>query len=137
MTVCSDDKNNFDIGSGQTIKHSDSFKYLGVTLAANGKSSNDVSNKIAQEKRLIRQLNSMLWNKKLTKRTKHLISDTIFETITTYGTETWELTQREKEEDFWRRSSGVSRLEHVRNGKDFRDNECRRKYLGNCEEQTA
>ncbi|KAL3289576.1 hypothetical protein HHI36_022990 [Cryptolaemus montrouzieri] len=89
----------------------DSFKYLGVTLAANGKSSNDVSNNKTQEKMVIRQLNSMLWNKKLTERTKHLIYDTIFETLTTYGTETWELTQREKyklkalDMDFWRRSS--------------------------------
>ncbi|KAL3266324.1 hypothetical protein HHI36_010502, partial [Cryptolaemus montrouzieri] len=65
MTVCSDDKSGLEIGSGQTIKHSASFKYLGVTLATNGKSSKDVSKKIAQGKRMIRQLNSMLWNKKL------------------------------------------------------------------------
>ncbi|KAL3275622.1 hypothetical protein HHI36_020375 [Cryptolaemus montrouzieri] len=31
MTVCSDDKSDLEIGSGQTIKHSDSFKYLGYT----------------------------------------------------------------------------------------------------------
>ncbi|KAL3275509.1 hypothetical protein HHI36_020268 [Cryptolaemus montrouzieri] len=59
-------------------------------------------------------------NQKPTKRTRHPINDTIFETFTTYGAETWELTQREKdrlkalEMDVWRRSSGVSRLEHVR-----------------------
>ncbi|KAL3276622.1 hypothetical protein HHI36_011994 [Cryptolaemus montrouzieri] len=46
MKVCSDDKSDLEIGSGQTIKHSDSFKYLGVTLTPNGKSSN----KIAQGK---------------------------------------------------------------------------------------
>ncbi|KAL3288862.1 hypothetical protein HHI36_003309 [Cryptolaemus montrouzieri] len=63
MTVCSNDKSDLEIGSGETIKQSDSFKYLGVTLAANGKSANDVSNKKAQGKRVIRQLD-LLWNEK-------------------------------------------------------------------------
>ncbi|KAL3281040.1 hypothetical protein HHI36_004264 [Cryptolaemus montrouzieri] len=56
MTVYSNDKSDLGIGFGQTIKHSDSFKYLGITLAANGKSSNEVSNKIAQGKRVIRHI---------------------------------------------------------------------------------
>ncbi|KAL3274879.1 hypothetical protein HHI36_019661 [Cryptolaemus montrouzieri] len=91
MIVCSDDKSDLEIGSGQTIKHSDSFRYLG----GKWKKFNNVSNKIAQGKRVIRQLNLMLWNKKLIKKL-HLIYDTIFETHT-YGAETWKLTQREKD----------------------------------------
>ena len=43
------------------------------------------------------------------------------EPITTYGAETWELRKRDKdrllalEMDFWRRSAGISRLDHIRN----------------------
>lgn len=105
----------------EKIKGCKTFKYLGVTLSCNGKSSDDINNKIGQGKRAIRQLNPILWNDKIKKRTKQIIYSSVVESITTYGAEVWELNKRERdrllalEMDFWRRSSGISKLEHVRN----------------------
>lgn len=51
----------------EKIKGCKTFKYLGVTLSSNGKSSDDINNKIGQGKRAIRQLNPILWNDKIKK----------------------------------------------------------------------
>lgn len=103
------------------IRHCKAFKYLGVTISEDGKSTNDINNKIGQGKRAIRQLNSIIRSDKITRTTKSRIYKSVVESITTYGCETWELNKRDKdrllalEMDFWRRSSGFSRLDHVRN----------------------
>ncbi|KAK4873810.1 hypothetical protein RN001_013170 [Aquatica leii] len=66
-------------------------------------------------------LNFVLWNDKITKKTKHMIYQSIVESIITYGSEIWVLNKRDRdrllalEMDYWRRSNGTSRLEHVRN----------------------
>lgn len=113
---------NNDLPTDTTVvKGCNSFKYLGVTLSSTGRSHADISNKIGQGKRVIRQLNSILWNGHITRRTKTVIYKTIVESICTYGAETWELTQRDRsrlmavEMDYWRRSCRISRLDHVRN----------------------
>lgn len=98
-----------------------SFKYLGVTLSSKGSSKDDINNKVGQGKQTIKQLNSILWNNNITSRTKHIIFHSIVESIMTYDAELWEFTQRQRERllvveiDFWRRSSGFSRLDYVRN----------------------
>lgn len=97
------------------------YKYLGVTFSEAGSSVDDINNKIAQGKRAIRALNTVLWNNKVKRETKTTIYKTILESICTYGSEVWELTGRNKarlkalEMDYWRRSCGVSRLEHITN----------------------
>ena len=64
-------------------------------------------------------VNSVLWNDKITMKTKKMIFSTILESIVTYGLETWEINKRNEnrlkalELDFWRRACGISRLEHV------------------------
>lgn len=103
------------------VKGCKTYKYLGVTFTSNGRNTEEVKNKIGQGKRAIRQINSVLWNDKITKKTKHMIYHSIVESIATYGAEVWELNKRDQdrllalEMDFWRRSSGTSRLEHKRN----------------------
>lgn len=120
LVVGEEHVDDLDLGTTK-IRHCNSYKYLGVTISSKGKSREDIINKIAQGKRVIRQLNSVLWNNKVTKRTKTTIYKTIVESISTYGSETWELNKRDKERllalemDFWRRSSGISRIERVRN----------------------
>ncbi|XP_030751610.1 uncharacterized protein LOC115879104 [Sitophilus oryzae] len=95
MVVGDDEREDLDVGIG-TIKNVCTFKYLGVTFTTNGKSTQDIANKVGQGKRVI-------------------------ESITTYGAETWELNKLEKnkllslEMDFWRRSCRISRLEHISN----------------------
>ena len=120
MIVGNEEKQNLDADNCE-IKHCSSFKYLGVTLSTNGKSVEDITNKIGQGRRVIRQLNSLLWNKKIANKTKRTVYKTIVESICTYGSETWELRKSDKnrllslEMDYWRRSAGFSKLDHIRN----------------------
>lgn len=75
--------------------------------------------KIGQEKRSTRQLNSILWNEGITRKTKTAIYKTIVEGISTYESEKWALILQDKnrlqalEMDFCRRSSRISRMDHV------------------------
>ncbi|XP_030752465.1 uncharacterized protein LOC115879675 [Sitophilus oryzae] len=89
---------DLDNGMGKAIKNCSKFKYLGVTLPLNGKKSSRIS-----------------------RRTKQMVYNSIFESVCTYGMETWELIRRSKdrllalEMDYWKRSNRTSPLEHVRN----------------------
>lgn len=120
MVVGDGERSDLDIETC-TIKNCTSFKYLGVTFSSTGKSSEDITNKIGQGRRAIRQLNSLLWSDNITKKNKTAIYKTIVESISTYGSETWELKKRDKdrlmslEMDFWRRSCRYTRLDHIRN----------------------
>ena len=84
-------------------------------------SNEEIDNKIIQGRKAIGKLNSVLWNDKITMKTKQMIFSTIVESIITYGSETWEVNRRNEkrlkavEMDFWRRACGVSSMEHVRN----------------------
>lgn len=103
------------------IQLCDDFKYLGFTVSKEGTSNKDINNKINQGKRVINMLNSILWNSQLSKKTKKNIYSTIIESIVTYGSEVWELTQKNRRRlltiqmDFLRRSCRISRLHHIRN----------------------
>jgi len=85
-----------------------------------GTSNEEIDNKIIQGRKAIGKLNSVLWNDKITMKTKQMIFSTTVESIITYGSETWEVNKRNEkrlkavELDFWRRACGVSRIEHVR-----------------------
>lgn len=57
-----------------TIKCKNSFKYLGDIL-----SSNETSKRDLQDRRVIQQLNSLLWNDKFNRKTKTFIYHTINE----------------------------------------------------------
>lgn len=106
---------------GRTIKNTDKYKYLGSLITHDGKDDQDIEYRIRQGKTVIQQLNGLLWSTKLRFETKKLLYNCIVEPITTYGAETWNLTQRKKqrlktvEMDFFRRSCRISRLEHIPN----------------------
>jgi len=97
------------------------FKYLGVMLTKESTSNEEIDNKIIQGRKAIGKLNSVLWNDKITMKTKQMMFSTVVESIITYGSETWEVNKRNEkrlkavEMDFWMRACGMSRLEHVRN----------------------
>lgn len=97
------------------------YKYLGSYVAQDGNSERDVQSRISQGRIAIQKLNSILWSKNITMKTKTNIYQAIVEPITTYGAECWQLTDRNKEKlkavemDFLRRACRVSRLDHVRN----------------------
>ena len=96
-----------------SIRNTNQFKYLGVTLGKTGKSDLDITNKINQGRRVIGQLNSVLWSKEISKKNKTTIYKTIVESIVTYGSEVWEVSKKNcsrllaLEMDFWRRSASL------------------------------
>jgi len=49
------------------------FKYLGVMITKEGNSNEDIDNKIIQGRKVIGKLNPVLWNDKLTMKTKKMI----------------------------------------------------------------
>ncbi|XP_030752875.1 uncharacterized protein LOC115879950 [Sitophilus oryzae] len=74
-----------------------------------------------QGRQAIRQLNSILWDKAVSKENKHKIYNSIVKSIISYGSEVWPLKERNlklleaTEMDFWRRAAGKSQLDRVRN----------------------
>lgn len=106
---------------GKVIKACREYKYLGVLITEEGNCQKEIRNRIIQTKQVTQKLNSLLWSNELRIQTKKRIYNTMVKSILTYGSETWEVTKRNKdrllatEMDFLRRSCGVSRLQHIRN----------------------
>ena len=61
--------NDMVIGSN-TIRDCVRFKYLGVIITKEGTSNEEIDNKIIQGRKAIGKLNSVLWNDKITMKTK-------------------------------------------------------------------
>jgi len=105
----------------EIIKSTKEFRYLGTYISSEGSTRKDIENRIVQGKTATQRLNSILWSSKITIKTKVQLYRTIVEPITTYGAESWQLTQKTKsqlkavEMDFLRRACRVSRLDHIRN----------------------
>lgn len=76
---------------------------------------------MGQARQAIQRLNSLLWSKSMYNNTKVRIYNSIVQSILIYGSETWELSKRHRQQinavemDFLRRGCRVSRLEHVTN----------------------
>jgi hypothetical protein len=60
---------------------------LGVTFTHTGSIYRDISNKIAKGKKAIQLLNSILWSKKVQKKSKKMLYSTAIESIGLYGAE--------------------------------------------------
>ena len=69
----------------------------------------------------MQQYRPLLWSSKINRSTKIQLYRCIVEPITTYGAECWQLTSKAQrqlktlEMDFLRRSSRISKLDHIRN----------------------
>lgn len=106
---------------GNTIVKSDDFKYLGSIISSDANSKKDITSRMGQARQAIQRLNSLLWSKSIYNNTKVRIYNSIVQTILIYGSETWELSKRHRQQinavemDFLRRGCRVSKLEHVTN----------------------
>ncbi|XP_030765262.1 uncharacterized protein LOC115889414 [Sitophilus oryzae] len=73
-----------------------------------------------QGRQAIRQLNSILWDKAVSKENKHKIYNSIVKSIISYGSKVWPLKERNlklleaTEMNFRRRAAGKSKLDRVR-----------------------
>ena len=74
------DGDDMVIGS-KIIRDCVRFKYLGVTLTKEGNSNEEIDNKIMHGRKAIGKLNSVLWNDKVTMKTKKIIFSTIVERV--------------------------------------------------------
>jgi len=79
------------------VKGCGSFKYLDVTLSSNDRSMDDINNKMGRGKTALRQLNSILWNNNITRRTKHVIYVVFPHEAENYGN-----SSKDKESACWR-----------------------------------
>lgn len=111
------------LNNGQRIKYSENYKYLGLEITDDGKLDQAIRNRNTLGRRAITRLNSILWDQHISKSNKHRIYNTIIKSIITYGSEVWQLkasterTLEATEMDFWRRASGISRLERFTNNR--------------------
>ena len=64
--------NDMVLGSN-TIRDCVRFKYLGVMITKEGTSNEEIDNKIILGRKAIGKLNSVLWNDKITMKTKQMI----------------------------------------------------------------
>lgn len=103
------------------IKGVTTCKYLGIILNNQGSSKDEIKERINKGRKTIRTLNSILWDKTITKENKKRIYTSIVQSIITYGAETWDMTKKNRnklmttEMDYLRRSCRTSRIERVRN----------------------
>lgn len=112
---------DLQISSSLVIKKCSQYTYLGSIINQEGSCEDDIRHRINLGKASIQVLNALLWSSKFRWQTKMKIYKTIIEPITTYGAESWSITERNRkkieavEMDFLRRSLKVSRLEHIKN----------------------
>lgn len=105
----------------EIIKSCKEYKYLGLHITQDGTLDEAIRRRNIQGRKSIGLLNSILWDRSISKTNKHRIYNSIVKSITTYGSEVWQLKERTKrmleatEMDFWRRSAGRSKLERIRN----------------------
>lgn len=115
------DQQDIELEDGQCIKSCEHYKYLGVRVSQDGKMDQAIKDRNLQGRKAIAMLNRILWDQSISKEKKRMIYNTIIKSILTYGSEVWPMKERTKkilkatEMDFWRRSAGISRRDHVRN----------------------
>ena len=103
------------------VKQVNTFKYLGVTIDKDGIGQQEIHTRTKKARQVVGALNSIWWDKNISKENKKRIGKTMVETVLTYGCEVWALKEEDKkriravEMDYLRRSAGRSRLERIRN----------------------
>lgn len=109
-----------DLENGQEISACQNYVYLGVTFNSTGSDTKEIEKRMIQARKIIGCLNSIFWNKEITKKRKFNY-ETIVKSTLLYGAETWRITEKYKakveviEMDAMRRSLRISRGDRVRN----------------------
>jgi len=115
-----EDQNDHQL-SVKEIRNCEEYKYLGTIIAKEGTSKRDIKQKLQQSRKVIQTLNPLLWSPKIKLKTKMKIYTTVVEPILTYGSECWQITEKERQQigiaemDYLRRACRISKLEHIPN----------------------
>jgi hypothetical protein len=99
------------------ISHVNEYTYLGVRITKDGNHEPEINDRINRGRAAITKLNSILWDRDVTPKTKTHIYHAVVKTTITYAAETWCLKAKLKstEMDFWQRSARISRKDKIRN----------------------
>lgn len=121
LDTTEDATQDLEIDEDTVIKGCDKFKYLGFLITKKGTTEDEIASRLGQTRAAIRQLNPILWSKRITNKNKTRICDTIIRSIMTYGAECWVMNQKVQnkitatEMEYLRRSCRLSRLDKVPN----------------------
>jgi hypothetical protein len=100
-----------------TISHVSECIYLEVRVISDGNHEPEINDRINRGRAAISKLNSILWDRDMTSKTKTHIYHAIVKSTITYAAETLCLNAKtiaklhSTEMDFWRRSARISREE--------------------------
>ena len=103
------------------ISHVNEYIYLRVRITKDGNHKPEINDRINRGRAAITKLNSILWYRDVTPKTKTHIYHAIVKSTITYAAETWCLKAKaaaklnSTEMDFWRRSARISRKDKIRN----------------------
>ena len=103
------------------IRSVEKSKYLGVIFNKQGTSKDEIQERVNKGRIVIRTLNSLLWERSITRNTKKHIYNSMVQSVILYGAEVWNVSNVNKkklmaaEMDFFRRSCRRSKLDRVRN----------------------
>jgi hypothetical protein len=96
------------------VTHLNEYIYLVVRITKDGNYDPEINDKINRERATITKLNSILWDRDMTSKTKTHIYHAIIKSTITYASETWCIKAKNVAElnstemDFWRRSARIS-----------------------------
>ena len=103
---------------------------MGVRITKDGNHEPEINDRINKGRTAICKLNSILWDRDVTSRTKTHIYHAIVRGRITNAAETWCLEAKtiaklnSTEMDFWRRSARICRKDKIRNTIIKQKNEC-------------
>ena len=103
------------ISEGESIKEVDKFKYLGTLTTKEGIGSPDIQLRIEQARRILESLNSIWWDKNISRNTKVCMGKTLVESEVWVVNAKYEQKLLAVEMDYLRRSAGISRLQRIWN----------------------
>ena len=122
VMVCSRQGTSVNItdNKGTALKQVDKFKYLGITMSANGGSEEAVRARVSAAWTKWRELSGVFFDKKMPRRLKIKLYLTVIRPVLLYGAECWTVTKKEEqilettEMRMLRRIKGVTRRDKVR-----------------------
>src|SRR3978361_1128078 len=110
--------------NGMTMEQTDSYRYLGVRIHRSGKNEAELNDRIENAVKVYHALNrTLIWKKEVSTGTKMTVYKTIFRPILIYGSESWVLTQQQRnkiqavEMKFLRGVRGVTKRDRLRSEK--------------------
>lgn len=96
LVVNSNAKFDVLLNDDSHVKQVSEFKYLGVTIDNNGIGKREINQRVQKARKVLGALNSVWWDKSITKKNKKRIGQVMVETVLCYGSEIWTVKEDDK-----------------------------------------